>query len=849
MNLEENMPQSLFCLHSHQPQHGPAWSPDLPRHLLLICFLLIAATADSQTDFLRLKSFGNPETSAATPRCVPIEASDGVLYGTTVEGGTNDFGTVFKVNKDGSGFVILHVFAGGTNDGRIPQGGVTEGDDGALYGTTFSGGQFDGGVVYRLTKDGASYSILKHVSAGSAMKGSLLKGSDGSFYGTTAATVYKLNPDGSGFIELHTFGGVGDGQFPQFGVVEGSDGALYGTTSHGGLNDLGTVYRLNKDGSGYALLHSFTHPDARTPQAGLYEASNGLLYGTTSYRTPNSYGTVFQLEKSGSNFTVLHTFTGTNSEGWYPQAALAEGNDGALYGTTTHGGLEGQGTVFKLNLDGSSYGVVHHFSWDNGDGRIPQAGLFKGTNGTFFGTTSVGGSADYGSVFNFDPATSNNAVVTSFSWTGGDGWNPQANLLEASDDWLYGTTFNGGSNDFGTVFRMNKDRNGYTVLHHFNWLTDGAFPQGGVIEATNGALYGTAFEGGSNGFGTVFTLNKDGSAFVVLHHFSGIRTNGSHPQAALLQASDGVLYGTTAQGGTNNWGTVFKLNLNGTGFAMLRNNGSAEIEPGSSLIEGSDGRLYGATAGVGGGTNGSGSVFRLNKNGSAFTTLRAFTGSTNEGRGLVASLLEGTNGALFGTAFRGGSAGYGVVFTMNKDGTDFAVLRSFGPTADARNPMAGLIEGSDGLLYGTTLNGAATGDPSSTNRGALFKIGPDGSNYQVLHNFSPVTAGKNPRAALVVSGDGALYGTASAGGDMGAGVIFSVANPAVFTELRFNAVGALLQFQGVSNRIYAIQATTNLEPASWQVLPGYATNQNESFQFLDLDATNAPVKFYRIFSH
>ena len=765
---------------------------------VLTAFLLaIAISVRGQNDFVRLNSFGNPALSAATPWSTPIEGSDGALYGTTTEGGTNDFGTVFKINKDGSGLQILHRFAGGANDGVNPVGGLTEGIDHALYGTTFSGGLNNGGTIFRLTKDGGTFFILKHLAAGSGSQGSLLNDTDGTLYGTTVSNVFKLDMSGGGFTVLHTLGSGG----AQFGVIAGSDGALYGVTTNGGANNLGTVFTLNKDGSSYAVLFNFAGTNGQNPQAGLLEGSDHLLYGTTSFRGTNSYGTVFQLDKTGTNYALLHNFYGTNADGWYPQSVLIEGDDGALYGMCANGGTDGQGTVFKLNKNGGGYSVLHQFTWTNGDGRIPEAGLLKVTDGLLYGTTSRGGTADYGSLFKLDQAGSNETVVASFSWSGGDGWNPQAKVIEASDGALYGTTGNGGSNDFGTVFRMNKNQGSYTVLHHFDWHADGALPQG-VIEATNGALFGTAFEGGTNNFGTVFTLNQNGGGFTVLRSVPGTNT--------------------------------------------------AEIEPSASLIEGSDGGLYGVAAGGGyPPTNGPGSVFMLSKDGRTFTNLHTFTGSTNEGRGLAASLMEGTNGALYGTTYSSGSGGYGVVFTVNKDGSGFNVLRSFSnsifyPQLPVRgiNPSGGLIKDNRGLLYGTTFAGFINSYPG-TNWGTVFKIGQNGSNFMLIHSFNTIAMGQNPDASLMLASDGALYGTASAGGDMGAGAIFSLADPPSFTGLQPGTGGALLQFQGVSSRSYAVQATTNLAPASWQTLAGSAAWTNGLFQFLDPDAVNFPVKFYR----
>ena len=199
------------------------------------------------------------------------------------------------MNKDGNGLTLLHRFAGAPGDGQSPEGGLIEGNDGALYGTTYLGGSNNLGTIFRLTKDGGTFSILWHLGAadGTKPQGSFFKGTDGALYGTTASTVFKMDTNGSGFTMLHAFGV----QSPQFGVIEASDGFLYGTTSAGGSNNLGTVFQLTTDGSSYALLHSFDGTNGRSPQAGLLEASNGMLYGTTFYRATNSYGTIFQLDR------------------------------------------------------------------------------------------------------------------------------------------------------------------------------------------------------------------------------------------------------------------------------------------------------------------------------------------------------------------------------------------------------------------------------------------------------------------------------------------------------------------------------------------------------------------------
>ncbi len=366
-----------------------------------------------QVDFQRLKSFGDPNLTGQNPIAGLIEGSDGALYGTTPDGGSGGEGTVYKLNRDGSGCTVLWGFSSGGGDGSTPHGGLVEGGDGALYGTTLLGGSGYGGTVFKLDRDGSGYTVLRTFTASGSdayyPRAGLIEGSDGALYGTTllggsgyGGTVFKLNRDGSGYTVLWSFSsGGGDGYYPIAGLIEGSDGALYGTTHSGGSGGLGTVFRLNADGSGYAVLWSFSSSggDGYYPIAGLIEGSDGALYGTTG--SGGSGGTVFRLNRDGSGYAVLRSFSSSGGDGYYPYAGLIESSDGALYGTTMRGGSGGGGTVFKLNRDGSGYTVLWSFSDSGGwrDGYTPYAGLIEGSDGAMYGTTAHGGDASRGIVF------------------------------------------------------------------------------------------------------------------------------------------------------------------------------------------------------------------------------------------------------------------------------------------------------------------------------------------------------------------------------------------------------------------------------------------------------------------
>ena len=298
------------------------------------------------------------------------------------------------------------------------------------------------------------------------------------------------------------------GQRPYAGVVPGNEGALYGTTSQGGSNSAGTVFRLNQGGSGYTTLHTFTTNgvDGRSPNA-LIPGTDGALYGTSSIGGSNRVGTVYRLNQDGSSWSVLHHFGSIPADGQYPQAGLGEGSDGALYGTTFFGGTNDSGTVFKLNKDGTGYRVLNRFTGGPGDGENPDAALTQGSDGLLYGTTYSGGSNGVGTIFGLATNGASYSLLHVFARTGSDGQNPLAALLEARDGSLYGTTYSGGSNGVGTIFRLNKDRTGYSVLRSFSSTGgDGQNPHAGVVLGSDGAFYGTTWSGGASGLGTVFRL-------------------------------------------------------------------------------------------------------------------------------------------------------------------------------------------------------------------------------------------------------------------------------------------------------------------------------------------------------
>ena len=379
------------------------------------------------------------------------------------------------------------------------------------------------------------------------------------------------------FSVITNFGGA-NGNGPAAGLVQGPDGNFYGTTINGGIGDgsdmclppyggCGTVFTATPDGT-VTTLYSFCSQancsDGSYPSATLVRGPDGNYYGTTvqgginSYGT--SYGTVFRITPTGT-FAQLYSFCAQRycPDGFWPVNGLVLASDGNFYGTTDGGGAYDGGTVFKITPSGSLT-TIYSFCATRGcpDGSAPQAALLQAADGNLYGTTWGGGTANDGTVFRI---TLGGALTTLYSFNGQDGMGPQAALIQATDGNFYGTTEEGGvqnnncgSNGCGTVFKITPT-GALTTIYTFSG-PDGGLAVAGLLQAKDGDLYGTTWNGGAYSVGTVFKLTTSGR-LTTLHNFTGF--DGEAQLGVLLQATDGNLYGTSGAGGLSNAGTIFKL--------------------------------------------------------------------------------------------------------------------------------------------------------------------------------------------------------------------------------------------------------------------------------------------------
>lgn len=618
----------------------------------------------------------DPRATGFRPGTSLTVGSDGYLYGTCMYGGpANGYGTVFKVQPDGSNYSTLHSFSNYSEDGAVPLAPLTEGSDGYLYGITSWGGQHGKGTLVRIKTDGNAFLVLHHLNTadGTDARSSLVEGPGGYFYGAAPqggnfdkGTLFKIKADGSSFAVIRHCTVDTEGGHPVGGLVLVSDGYFYGMTGWAG-----SIFRVNADGSNFSVLHRFNfNVEGTQPTGSLSPGKHGSLYGMTTQGGNYNQGTVFKMNVGQGAVTVLRHLNPA-SDGVNPLGYFTEGSEGDLYGVS----LENK--LFKIGLPSGSLAPMGALGGK--DGYAPQGDLERGLDGYLYGVTSKGGLHNYGTVFKLKPDGSDFRVIRHLNLP--DGTTPHGGLTQGRDGYLYGMAHGGGSFGFGTLFRIQPDGSNFSVIKHLDWQK-GGYGRSQLVENKNGYFYGVIIQGGPTGNGIVFSMKPDGSSFTILHAFNR-DTEGAFPMGKLLEGADGNYYGVTSVGGLYSngaygGGTIFRISTQGQFQVLHHFNPSADGErPEDGLVKGKDGYLYGVTST---GAQFAGGIFKIREDGSGFLVLKRLNGS--EGAGPVQNLVEGSDGSLYGMAAQGGVQVQGTLFRINPTGSDFSVLKYLNSPTD-----------------------------------------------------------------------------------------------------------------------------------------------------------------------
>lgn len=446
-------------------------------------------------------------------------------------------------------------------------------------------------------------------------------------------------------------------------------------------------------------------------------------------------------------YSDIYDFTASTLASPQNPGMLAQGRDGNLYGTAPAGGTFGFGGVYKVTPTGT-FSVIYNFDGAV-HGKTPRGGLTLGTDGNFYGTTVQGGSANYGTVFQITPAGVL-TVLHNFSYT--DGGNPYAPPIQGTDGSYYGTTAQGGSGS-GTIYKITSS-GGFTPLYSFDY-PHGYFPVAPLVQGTDGSFYGTATAGGTFGDGTVFKITPAGS-LTLLYGFDF--THGAGPYAPLVQGSDGNFYGTTSGGGSLDGGVAFKL----TPAKILTVLHNFDATPGATdgkfayagLLQATDGNFYGAT--TGGGTQGQGTIYKLTASGS-YSTLFNFITAT--GSGPETTLRQHTSGKFYSAAKTGGVNNLGTLFSFDIGLPPFiSVLPTSGKVAKAVGVLGSGFTGTTSVQFnGTsaTFNVVSntyisTSVPSAATTGFVSAVTPTGTlKSNLKFRVTPVILSFTPPSGAV----------------------------------------------------------------------------------------------------
>jgi uncharacterized repeat protein (TIGR03803 family) len=649
----------------------------------------------------RIHAFNTLDGSGTTPVGGVALGKDGFLYGTTKFGGPDknySFGTIYRIQTNGTGYTTLHQFGSLTNDGTLPVGPLTVLPDGQVFGVTTQGGATGNGILYRMHGDGSAYQIV------------------------------------------HSFGSdSNDGKSPLGGMVVGADGAVYGTTSDGGAHGGGTVFRISPTGTDYSILSDLPESGGPNggPASGLLSLLDGTLLGTSRSGATNG-GYLFALRIDGSNFGILHEYPpypyDTNAHS--PASTLVQSADGTVYGITSADQFIDSISIFSLSAPKWEYKELvnlpsqrrgqNYLLTPLGDGMLylvptPNPNLYQPVDVLQFDSMTK----------TLTPKLKLSTYDKSFKAAGIEGL---STLVEGNDHALYLLAFgDNGSTD--ALLRLTKDGQTMEVVHSFPFTTgNGPTLNLNLARDRSGVLHGSWVANLSTGDYSTANFSYDPSS----RTYSNLATNYSWLSSHLEVGPDARWYGS-ALGGNS---ILFSSESSGDGFHSLLNlPGRAWITPSP------DYNLYGL-ASVSMDTSPR-RVFRMNMDGSGFNVL-ADVARLTEGLSNVVNIVLADDQFLYGVASAGGSFGLGGVFRVAVDGSAFQVLHTFKNENGPTSLPSGILVADDGFIYGISSLIASGG---TTYGGFVYRLSRDGSIYEEFPDSRAIYF-TNP---TIQGSDGAIY--------------------------------------------------------------------------------------------
>jgi uncharacterized repeat protein (TIGR03803 family) len=642
-----------------------------------------------------------------------------------------------------------------------------------IFGVSIKGGSGSVGNVYKTSNSGLNQTSLHHFVTdyqGDRPVGDLIKVGN-ELVGFTSegginnlGVLFKYNIISQVYTKLVDFNGTSNGANPTSSLLLASNGLLYGVTTFGGLNNGGVLFSYNLTTSVFTKLHDFTFVTGIEPIGGLVEQTPGVLYGLASRGGVTDDGVIFSFTIGTGIYLKLHDFNTPNGEN--PGGSLIATPSGYLLGTTSVGGLNGLGTIFGYRASTSTF--TKHYDFTPASGNNPQAGLLynqANAPGVCFGFTRNGGVSNQGSAFKIDTSGTNFTKIYDFNFaTGG---HPEGTPAFYNGSTLIGTSFDGGPSNYGVIFSMDFNGAGYSVLSVLDFFTIGANSRSGFVYDGGNSYYTLTSAGGSVNSGTMIKIDASGQNTTTEFSFNAPDVSGGLPFSSLIKSQNGKVYGATTKGGVNASGVVYELDAQGGNFQKVAdfNNASGNDCRGSLLEVGSDlfiGLSYG------GGSFNFGSLFEVDASGALpVVPTQKIAFSSALGTYPSGGLIKANNGRIYGLTTSGGDSNQGVLFEYVYNTNSYLKRKDFVALADGSSPMGDLVQAANGAIYGVANSGGVNGG------GTIFRYNPLDSSFSKVHDFSNLT-GVNPMGGLTYNpANNLLYGLTNLGGANSRGVLYS----------------------------------------------------------------------------
>jgi uncharacterized repeat protein (TIGR03803 family) len=629
--------------------------------------------------FTNILSFAGGR-DAANPAAIAF-SSDGHLYGIGQNGGAGGVGAIFRMWTNGSSYVLIHSFD--TAHGNTPHS-LLIGADGKLYGTCVKGGTSGFGSIWQCSASGNEMDLYAATATDNSLSG-VTQALNGLLYSAapsggpgSAGEVISISTTGTE-KQICTFNAAQNAISSPLAVVPDVTGALYGYCQSGGAHGAGAIFSLDPQTG--TLTDLYDYPlNGNSPLIGMFIGQDSRIYATQYQGNigagAGSQGGVFAIRTNGSGYAPIHQFVDF-FDAQYPYQ-LAMTSTGTLIGATAGGGAYNNGVVFSVQPDGSQYAVIRDRPESAGD-FFPYSGFSLNQDGNIYWWSETDGKNGDGDIEKIDLA-GNDTVIYSFA--NSTGANPSC-IVSAKDGYLYGLTWNGGSNDTGVLFRVSRDGSHFTVLHSFGSGTDGQYPAY-LVQGGDGSLYGTCWDGGDSQVGTIFKYQIATGTYKQIRAMPDDNMTGGTPYSVIL-ASDGKLYGITE------WNVLFRMSTDGSNYKPLTTIPS--IDGGYyTLVDGGAGVLYigggflfaGDSAGIG--------IFMVNVAGqnAILTSLPQFAPKATS-LFSYSMLALGKDGALYGVLPVDGNAPYGRIYRCSLPRTAIASVTLSPSAVTAGSTVTGTI--------------------------------------------------------------------------------------------------------------------------------------------------------------